>query len=428
MNLAHLAWPFFDAHHRALAQALASDLAHWGDTGLQALSTNALGGTPGETPGEQSARAAVDAHCQALVRRLGARGWTRYAVPAAYGGALDQLDSRALCLIREALAYHEGLADFAFAMQGLGSGAISLAGSDVLKAAYLPRVARGEAIAAFALTEPEAGSDVGAMTTSARYFAASAGPAGDTGGSYLLNGTKTWISNGGIADFYCVFARSDAASTGARGISAFVVDANTPGLIIAERLDVIAPHPLATLRFENCRVPATHLLGSAGQGFKLAMQTLDIFRASVAAAALGFARRAFDEAVARAKSRPMFGGKLADLQLTQAALGEMATLIDAAALLTYRAAWQRDAASATAAASVPGAAEAPRTTREAAMAKMTATENAQIVIDRALQMFGGQGVRSGETVEKLYREIRALRIYEGATEVQKIIIGKEVLK
>ncbi len=400
MNLAHLAWPFFDDRHRALAQALAADLASWHDTSPEALST-------------KGSRDAVDAHCKALVQRLGAGGWTRYAVPAAYGGALDQLDSRALCLIREALAYHEGLADFAFAMQGLGSGAISLAGSDALKAAYLPRVARGELIAAFALTEPEAGSDVGAMSTSARFEAAGAGAS--AGESYVLNGAKTWISNGGIADFYCVFARSDAASKGAKGISAFVVDANTPGLTIAERLDVIAPHPLATLRFDNCRVPATHLLGADGQGFKLAMQNLDIFRASVAAAALGFARRAFDEAVARAKSRPMFGGKLADLQLTQAALGDMATMIDAAALLTYRAAWQRDTGTA-------------RTTKEAAMAKMTATENAQWVIDRALQMFGGEGVRSGQTVEKLYREIRALRIYEGATEVQKIIIGKEVLK
>lgn len=409
MNLAHLAWPFFEDQHRGLAHALAADLASWRGTGLEALSTN-------------GSRDAVDAHCRALVKRLGDGGWTRYAVPAAYGGALNELDSRALCLIRESLAYHEGLADFAFAMQGLGSGAISLAGSEALKAAYLPRVARGEMIAAFALTEPEAGSDVGAMTTSARFE-----PGADNEsarGSYLLNGTKTWISNGGIADFYCVFARSDATSKGARGISAFVVDANTPGLAIAERLDVIAPHPLATLRFDHCRVPATHRLGNEGEGFKLAMQNLDIFRASVAAAALGFARRAFDEAVARAKSRPMFGGKLADLQLTQAALGDMATMIDAAALLTYRAAWQRDAAGANAApVSTP-----IRTTKEAAMAKMTATENAQWVIDRALQMFGGQGVQSGTVVEKLYREIRALRIYEGATEVQKIIIGKEVLK
>ena len=451
MNLDHLAWPFFEDPHRALAHALAADLASWDDTGLEALST-------------KGSRDAVDAHCRTLVQRLGANGWARYAVPAAYGGALDQLDSRALCLIREALAYHEGLADFAFAMQGLGSGAISLAGSEALKAAYLPRVARGEAIAAFALTEPEAGSDVGAMTTSARFEAggqsnnkgardSGSGDGGSggsartdgAGGCYVLNGTKTWISNGGIADFYCVFARTDAASKGARGISAFVVDANTPGLVIAERLDIIAPHPLATLRFDNCRVPATHLLGTEGEGFKLAMQNLDIFRASVAAAALGFARRAFDEAVARAKSRPMFGGKLADLQLTQAALGDMATMIDSAALLTYRAAWQRDVAVAAAMTVATGSAEtiagtaaraavhAPalvpaRTTREAAMAKMTATENAQWVIDRALQMFGGQGVQSGTMVEKLYREIRALRIYEGATEVQKIIIGKEVLK
>ena len=417
MNLDHLAWPFFEDQHRALAHALANDVRLWDETGLEALSTN---GSSRMTAAVES-RAAVDAHCRELVKRLGAGGWTRYAVPAAHGGALDQLDSRALCLIRETLAYHEGLADFAFAMQGLGSGAISLAGSDALKAAYLPRVARGEVIAAFALTEPEAGSDVGAMSTSARF---EAGAGRSAPGSYILNGIKTWISNGGIADFYCVFARTDATSKGARGISAFVVDASTPGLVIAERLDVIAPHPLATLRFDNCRVPASHLLGSEGQGFKLAMQNLDIFRASVAAAALGFARRAFDEAVARAKSRPMFGGKLADLQLTQAALGDMATMIDSAALLTYRAAWQRD----TAGAHGTGAPAPVRTTREAAMAKMTATENAQWVIDRALQMFGGQGVQSGTMVEKLYREIRALRIYEGATEVQKIIIGKEVLK
>ncbi len=431
MNQQHLVWPFFEEHHRALAHGLGL----WCDNALKPLSHN-------------GSRDAVDENCRALVRQLGAGGWTRHAVPAAYGGALEHLDSRALCLMRETLAYHEGLADFAFAMQGLGSGAISLAGSDALKVRYLPRVARGEAIAAFALSEPEAGSDVGAMSTSARFDAgsgaeadaaasaptsakASAGmaagkrAAGDDAaaakpaGSYVLNGTKTWISNGGIADFYCVFARTDAAAKGAKGISAFVVDANTPGLTIAERIDVMAPHPLATLRFDNCRVPATQLLGTEGAGFKLAMQTLDIFRASVAAAALGFARRALDEAVAHAKTRNMFGGTLADLQLTQAAIGEMAALIDAAALLTYRAAWQRDVNL-----NNPG----QRTTKEAAMAKMTATENAQTVIDRAVQMFGGRGVKSGEVVEKLYREIRALRIYEGATEVQKLIIGRETLK
>ncbi len=347
----------------------------------------------------------ADAACRTLVRQLGQAGWLRYCVPAAFGGALPALDSRALCLLRETLARHDGLADFAFAMQGLGSGAITLAGSDAVRERYLPRVARGEAIAAFALSEPDAGSDVAAMQCSARLT--------DDGSHYVLNGTKTWISNGGIADFYCVFARTGEAP-GARGITAFVVDADTPGLTIAERIDVIAPHPLATLRFDDCRVPVGNRLGESGQGFKVAMMTLDIFRASVAAAALGFGRAALDDALARATSRPMFGGVLADLQLTQAALGEMATAIDAAALLTYRAAWLRDV-------------KQQRTTREAAMAKMVATENAQQVIDRAVQMFGGLGVKVGTRVESLYREIRSLRIYEGATEVQKLIIARETL-
>jgi len=289
-------------------------------------------------------------------------------------------------------------------MQGLGSGAIAIAGSQELKQRFLPRVARGEAIAAFALSEPDAGSDVAAMATTAR----------QEGNTYVLDGTKTWISNGGIADFYTVFARTGDAP-GARGLSAFVVDAATPGLEIAERIDVIAPHPLATLRFASCRVPASHRLGGSGEGFKVAMQTLDIFRASVAAAALGFARRALDEAIARATSRRMFGQTLADFQLTQAAIAEMATAIDTSALLTYRAAWLRDV-------------KHVRTTREAAMAKMVATEEAQRVIDRAVQLFGGLGVTSGNPVERLYREIRALRIYEGATEVQKLIIARETLK
>ncbi|MNS91358.1 Acyl-CoA dehydrogenase [compost metagenome] len=326
-------------------------------------------------------------------------------MPAAHGGALPALDSRSLCLLRETLARHDGLADFAFAMQGLGSGAISIAGSEALRAQYLPRVARGEAIAAFALSEPEAGSDVAAMQCSARLS--------EDGKHYVIDGAKTWISNGGIADFYCVFVRTGEAP-GARGISAFVVDADTPGLTIAERIDVIAPHPLATLRFDNCRVPVGNRLGEAGQGFKVAMMTLDIFRASVAAAALGFGRAALDDALARACERPMFGGVLADLQLTQAAIGDMATAIDAAVLLTYRAAWLRDV-------------KGQRTTREAAMAKMVATENAQQVIDRAVQMFGGLGVKVGTRVESLYREIRSLRIYEGATEVQKLIIARETL-
>jgi acyl-CoA dehydrogenase len=327
-------------------------------------------------------------------------------VPAAFGGAREALDSRALVVCRETLARHDGLADFAFAMQGLGSGPITLAGSTALQQAILPRVARGECITAFALSEPGAGSDVAAMACSVR----------DDGDAWVIDGEKTWISNGGIADVYCVFARDAALAGpgGTRGISAFAVDAGTPGLEIAERIDVIAPHPLARLRFDGCRVPKDRLLGQPGEGFKLAMRTLDIFRASVAAAALGFARRALDEALAHAQSRPMFGQRLADFQLTQAALGDMAAEIDAAALLTYRAAWLRDV-------------RGQRTTREAAMAKMVATESAQRVIDRALQMHGGLGVKRGSVVESLYREIRALRIYEGATEVQRLIIGRDLL-
>jgi acyl-CoA dehydrogenase len=380
----YLDWPFFDDAHRALAR----DLDAWCGERL-------AGGFDHEN---------VDKACNDLVALLGESGWLEYCVPRAYGGRFERVDSRSLCLLRETLARHDGLADFAFAMQGLGSGAISLAGSDALRNHYLPRVARGEAIAAFALSEPDAGSDVAAMSTRAR----------QTGGEIALDGTKTWISNGGIADFYCVFARETDAP-GAKGISVFVVDADAPGLTIAERIEVIAPHPLARLEFANCRIPATQRLGAPGEGFKVAMQTLDVFRASVAAAALGFARRALDEAVARATTRKMFGQTLADFQLTQAAIAEMATGIDSSALLTYRAAWARDAKGA-------------RTTREAAMAKMVATETAQAVIDRAVQIFGGLGVVSGQAVERLYRDIRALRIYEGATEVQKLIIARETLK
>ncbi len=314
------------------------------------------------------------------------------------------IDSRMACVAREALAYADGLADFAFAMQGLGSGPIAIAGTPELKRAVLPKVRSGEWLAAFALSEKDAGSDVAAASCAARL----------DGDAYVIDGEKTWISNGGIADVYCLFARTGEAP-GARGLTGFVVFPDDPGFSIVERIDVIAPHPLATLRFENCRIPASRRLGAPGGGFKLAMQTLDIFRSSVAAAALGFARRALDEAVAHARARRLFGGALADLQLTQAALGEMATEIDAAALLTYRAAWRRDV-------------QKLPTTREAAMAKMTATESAQRVIDRAVQMFGGRGVRRGEIVESLYREIRALRIYEGATEVQKLIVARDVLR
>ena len=376
----HLEWPFFDARHRELTERLDAftenlDVVHSGD---------------------------VDGTCRSLVRQLGDAGLLQAAVADDQSDAA--IDSRSVCLARETLAWRDGLADFAFAMQGLGTGAVAIAGSPAMRALVLPKARRGEWVAAFALSEKEAGSDVAAMACSARR----------EGDHYILDGEKTWISNGGIADTYTVFARTGEAP-GARGISAFVVLPDDPGFSIAERIDVIAPHPLATLRFEGCRIPAARLLGTPGEGFKIAMRTLDIFRASVAAAALGFARRALDEATLHAKTRRMFGGTLADQQLTQAALGEMAAGVDGSALLTYRAAWQRDV-------------QQRSTTREAAMAKMVSTETAQTVIDRAVQMFGGRGVRSGEIVEQLYREIRALRIYEGATEVQKLIIGRDLIK
>ena len=390
----HLALPFFDAVHRELGKRLAD----W---------------APDQVVDESDDRRA----CKEWVRRLGADGWLRYCVPAQHGGALERLDSRALVILRETLAFHSPLADFAFAMQGLGSGAITLAGTPAQQAAYLPAVARGDKIAAFALSEPDAGSDAGAMQTEATRQDSEM--ARGTFDAYFLNGTKTWISNGGIADFYCVFAKTDLAA-GTRGITAFIVDANVSGLDTSEHIEVMAPHPLATLRFNQCAVPAMAQLGPLNGGFKLAMQTLDIFRASVAGAALGMARRALAEAVAHAKQRRMFGQTLADFQLTQARLGEMAALVDAAALLTYRAAWLRDEGERSG--------RPVRVTMEAAMAKMTATENAQRVIDMALQLHGGLGVKVGVKVESLYRDIRSLRIYEGATEVQQLIIGKSVLQ
>jgi acyl-CoA dehydrogenase len=326
-------------------------------------------------------------------------------VPAEHGGLHPRLDARTLCLAREILAARDGLADFALAMQGLGTGSISLFGSQELKARYLPPVREGKAIAAFALSEPEAGSDVAALATTAM-------PDGRAG--YLINGTKTWISNGGIADHYVVFARTGEGS-GAKGLSAFVVDADARGLNVTERIEVIAPHPLATLRFDGVRVNVANRLAGPGDGFKVAMATLDIFRSTVGAAALGFARRALHETIERAVTRKLFGAPLSELQMTQAAIAESASEVDASALLIYRAAWTKD----------KGAA---RITREAAMAKMFATERAQSVIDRAVQLHGGVGVTKGSAVEKLYREIRALRIYEGATEVQKVVIARELLK
>lgn len=382
----YLDWPFLEPHHRELALAL----ERWAAENFE------------DAPHARG-RATDDA-CRALVKRLGSGGWLRHAVGgSAYGGIAENVDTRSICLIREILARHSGLADFAFAMQGLGSGAITLHGSEAQKRRYLGRVAEGSAIAAFALSEPDAGSDVAAMQCAAR----------QEGDGYVLNGEKTWISNGGIADFYVVFARSGEAP-GSRGITAFIVDADTPGLEIAERIEVIAPHPLARLHFTNCRVSAAQRLGDAGQGFKIAMCTLDIFRTSVAAAALGFARRALDEAVQHAISRRMFNHALADFQLTQAKLADMAAAIDASALLVYRAAWLRD--------------QGRTVTKEAAMAKMLATESAQQVIDAAVQILGARGVVSEAPVERLYRDIRALRIYEGATEVQKLIIARELLK
>ena len=383
----HLDWPFLEPRHKALAKELELWACHMLSEATHPHSVSE-----------------VDEACRKLVRQLGEGGWLKYAIGGkTYGASADTIDTRAVCLIRETLARHSGLADFAFAMQGLGSGAISNFGTHDQKQRYLPRVASGTAVAAFAISEPDAGSDVAALKCAAKR----------DGDYYLISGEKTWISNGGIADFYVTFARTGEDS-GSRGICAFIINADSPGLNIAERIEVMAPHPLARLVFDNCRIPATQLLGEEGQGFKIAMSTLDIFRSSVAAAALGFARRALKEAFSRSTSRKMFGQTLADFQLTQAKLAKMATDIDAAALLTYRAAWLKD--------------QGQPVTVEAAMAKLTATEIAQQAIDSAMQIFGALGVASGQTVEQLYREIRPLRIYEGATEVQQLIIARGIIK
>ena len=373
-----LDWPFFTEQHRQLAD----EVEEWAGRRLS---------------GQHADN--VDDACRALLGQLAESGWLNYAAPAPGSGKLP--DVRSLCLIRETLARHSGLADFVFAMQGLGSGAIALFGNDAQQDDYLPAVRNGGKIAAFALSEPESGSDVAAISTSAVA----------DGADYVINGEKTWVSNGGIADFYTLFVRT-GEEAGARGLSALIVDADAPGLEIAERIEVIAPHPLARLKFSDCRVPKTRLLGKPGEGFKIAMATLDVFRSTVGAAALGFARRALDEALGHARSRKLFGEALADMQMTQDRIADMATAVDASALLVYRAAWKKDCG-------------AERVTREAAMAKLYATEAAQQVIDRAVQLFGGRGVTRGEKVEELYREIRALRIYEGASEIQKLIIARE---
>lgn len=381
----YLEWPFFEAHHRELE----ADLEAWAQEHMDTLTAHE--------------HHDVDGTCKALVKALGDAGFAGYAVPASGGGNLEKLDVRSLCIIRETLARHNALADFAFAMQGLGSGPISLFGNTQQQTHYLPQVAAGTKISAFALSEPNAGSDVAAMQCTARR----------DGDDFVLTGTKTWISNAGIADFYTVFARTDD-SGGAKGISCFIVEANTPGFAVSERIDLIAPHPLGTITFNNCRVPASNLVGIEGKGFGIAMATLDVFRSTVAAAALGMARRALDETLDHTAERDIFGGKLGDLQLVQAKIGEMALGVDTSALLVYRAAWTKDRA-------------AERVTREAAMAKYHATETAQQVIDSAVQLHGGKGVTKGYVVESLYRDIRALRIYEGASEVQTTIIARQTL-
>ena len=381
----YLQWPFFQDQHRQLA----ADIDQWASEHIESLVANEH---------EQ-----LDQTCIDIVRALGKAGFARYAVPASGGGQLQKLDVRSLSLIRETLARHHALADFAFAMQGLGSGPISLKGSAAQQQKYLQKVATGEYLSAFALSEPEAGSDVAAMATTATL----------EGDHYVLNGEKTWISNAGIADIYTVFARTGEAP-GARGISCFIVEANTPGFEVSERIDLVAPHPLGTVSFNNCRVPAANRVGEAGRGFGLAMATLDVFRTTVAAAALGMARRALDETLSHVSQRQLFGGVLSDLQLVQGKLSDMALGVDSSALLVYRSAWTKDCA-------------AERVTREAAMAKLQATESAQQVIDAAVQLHGGKGVTKGNIVESLYRDIRALRIYEGASEVQQTIIARQTL-
>lgn len=385
-DVSFLTWPFFEDRHRSLA----ADLRVWAERELA------------PTESREPRGGDLDRACKALVRLIGEAGWLRLAVTSPYGGVSGTLDVRSLCIIRETLASFSGVADFVFALQGLGAGPITLFGSEELRRRYLPRIASGEAIAAFAISETDAGSDVGAMRTIARR----------DGDSYVIDGGKTWISNAGIADFYVVFCRLEGG--GDRRYIALVVDATTPGLTVTGRTEIIAPHPLGTLSFKECRVPASSVVGVPGKGMSVALGTLDVFRSTVGAAALGFARRALDESIKHVTDRCVFGAPLADMQLTQAKLAEMATEIDASALLVYRAAWANDTG-------------APRVTREAAMAKWFATEAAQRAADSAVQLLGGRGVVSGARVERLYREVRALRIYEGTSEIQQLVIAGQLL-
>jgi acyl-CoA dehydrogenase len=418
-----LGWPFFDEFHRALARR-AEDW--WRREGASlpdperpreqdprpAEQTR----QPDQPPGSPRRTGDAWAASREIVRRLGDAGWLRYVVPAAHAAYEayvaetephrspgSGIDVRTLCLLRETFARGSALADFAFALQGLGSGPLSLFGTEAQRREYLPRVASGQAVAAFALSEAAAGSDVAAMRTTARR----------DGGDYVLDGQKSWISNAGIADFYVVFCRLPEG--GDRSYAAFVVDADRPGLRVGERFDVTAPHPLGTLELAGCRVPGGALIGEPGRGLRVALATLDVFRPTVGAAALGLARRALDEALAHVARREVFGQPLAAHQLTQAKLADMATAVDASALLVYRAAWERDRTGAA------------RVTREAAMAKLFATEAAQRVVDDAVQLLGARGVLAGSPVERLYREVRALRIYEGTSEIQRLVIAGQVL-
>lgn len=380
----YLSWPFFDDSHRTLA----ADLEAWCESNGELF--------------KDAHRLPLDEACRKIVRSLGDAGWLKYVVPKAYGGANEKLDVRSICLIRETLAQRSGLVEFCFALQGLGVGPITLFGSDVVRRRILPEIARGTKIGAFAISEKEAGSDLSALQTTARR----------EGDGYVINGEKTWISNAGIAHHYVVFCRM-ADETDKRFI-ALLVDAVNPGLEVTGRINVIAPHPLGTIRFENCRVAKDAVVGEPGKGMHAALGTLDVFRATVGAAAVGFSRRALDAAVAHTTKRTAFGQPLSSFQITQAKIADMATAIDASALLVYRAAWARDHG-------------AQRITREAAMAKLHATESAQKVVDDAVQLLGGTGVVAGEPVEQLYREVRALRIYEGTSEIQKLIIAGQVL-